>query len=240
MTCDRSEEGAGDARNLVGTDLGGRRGDPHGRIRVSVQCRAGSAGAAAHSLGLTPGRARQASLSADPTTFYPPNALCLKHDYVFPTSTTVTGTGLPASTPFSVEYHAKKATTAKGITTSSGGLSATVRDVSQPDGNYKMVAKAGTKSVSTIVYSSGDTCAVAHGKSSALDWSWQAVGFDAKTTANLLISGSVYESKVTNASGAFTFHFVKACPGTGTLELSFQGYFGGELYTFGSGTVDCT
>jgi hypothetical protein len=191
------------------------------------------------SLGLDHYALARPALSADPSTFYPPNALCLKHDYVFPTSATVTGTGLPATTDFSVEYHAKKATTAKGVTTSEGGLSATVHDVSQPDGSYKMVAKAGTKTAATTVYSSGDTCAIAHGKSAALHWSWQAVGFDANTTANLLISGSVYESKVTNASGALTSNFVKACPRTGTLELSFQGYFGGELFTFGSGTVDC-
>jgi hypothetical protein len=197
-------------------------------------------GGGSPSLGVDRAALAKPALSADPTTIYPPNELCLKHDYVFPTSTTVTGTGLPATTAFSVEYHDRKATIATGVTTSKGALTATVHDVSQPDGNYKMVAKAGTKTATTPVYSSGDTCAIAHGKSAALHWSWQAVGFDAKTTANLLISGSFYESKVTNASGAFTFYFVKACPSTGTLDLSFQGYIGGELYTFGSGSLDCS
>ena len=70
---------------------------------------------------------RAASLSANPTVMYPPNALCTKYGYSFANSTTVTGTSFPKSKEFTVVYNHKKGTTATGTTTSAGGFTATSR-----------------------------------------------------------------------------------------------------------------
>ena len=199
--------------------------------------RAGGAGPAVRAMAVSP--AAKATLSANPTTFYPPNALCAAHGFNFANTTTATGTAFPASTAYKVEYNGKKATAVTGTTSTSGGFTATVKDVSQPYGTYLLRAKAGTTSRSTPVLSDGDTCAYAHGPTTGLSWHWQGVGFDASTTASLLLSGAVYESTTTSNLGAFNLRFVKACPSTGSLPVSFQGYFGGTQYTFGSGSISC-
>ena len=206
----------------------------------------GTGAGAARAAGTAPlvraasiGTQGKASLSANPTVVYPPNALCKANGFTFANSTAATGTAFPAATAYTVVYNSKKATTATGTTSGSGGFTATVNDVSQPYGLYKLRATAGTTVRSAPVTNDGDTCAFAKGPTTGLSWHWQGVGFDAKTTASILVSGAVYESATTSALGAFNLRFVKACPGTGSLTLAFQGYFGGTRYTFGSGTLGC-
>jgi len=176
------------------------------------------------------------SLTANPTVFDPPNALCTTLGYTFPNSTAVTGTNFPASTAFTLRYHGRLS--ASGTTSGTGGISATVSDFSQPDGYYLLRAVAGTVRKRTSVYSSGDTCAHERG-STTLYWKWQGVGFDANTSASILLSGVVYDTTTTSAKGAFRISFAKACPSKGTHPITFQGYFGGVQQTFGSGSVSC-
>ena len=70
-----------------------------------------------------------------------------------------------------------------------------------------MIAKSATKKASTPVDSSGDTCAYATGKTSALKWAWQGVGFDKASTADLLLDGAVYRSTQTSSLGGFNLKF---------------------------------
>ncbi|MHB1583167.1 MAG: hypothetical protein ACYCU7_00115 [Acidimicrobiales bacterium] len=168
--------------------------------------------------------------------FDPPNALCTRLGYSFPNSTAVTGANFAASTAFTIHYHGRLS--ASGTTSSSGAISATVNDFSQPDGYYPLRAVAGTTRKGISMYSSGDTCAHEYG-STTLHWVWQGVGFDANTSASILLSGVVYDTTTTNTKGAFRIKFVKACPSKGSHPVTFQGYFGGILETFGSGNVTC-
>lgn len=180
--------------------------------------------------------ATRPSLSTSPTVFDPPNALCTSIGYTFPNSTAVTGTNFAPSTAFTVRYHGRLS--ASGTTSGSGGISATVDDFSQPDGYYPMRAVAGATRKGISMYSSGDTCANERGHTT-MHWRWQGVGFDANTSASLLLSGAVVQTTTTDTKGAFRLSFVTTCTSRGNQKITFQGYFGGVLETFGTGHVWC-
>jgi hypothetical protein len=180
----------------------------------------------------------KASITATPAAIYAPTPLCQGSSH--PTSATVTGTGFPASTPYTVTYNAKKPTTVTGTTTATGAFTASIANVDQPDGYYPVKARAGAASALTWVATNGYTCVTAKGTPNALNWKWQGAGFDAATTANMLMSGSVYYSTKTGTNGAFNVAFTAACPGQGNLPIDFQVTVQGKQQTINAGTLDCS
>jgi hypothetical protein len=178
------------------------------------------------------------AITASPAAIYAPTSLCPGSSH--PSATTITGTGFPPSTTFSVTYNGRKATTVTGTTSVTGGFTATLDNVDQPDGYYKVQAQAGAASAVTYVTTNGYTCVTGSGTPSALNWKWQGAGFDANTAASMLVSGTVYHSATTGANGAFNLKFTAACPGKGNLQVSFQAYLQGKQVTFGAGTFSCS
>jgi hypothetical protein len=181
--------------------------------------------------------AAKASITASPAAVYAPTPLCQGSSH--PTSTVVTGTGFPASTAYTVTYNGRKSTTVTGTTSATGGFTATVADVDQPDGYYPVKARAGAASAITWVTTNGFTCVTGNGTPDALHWKWQGAGFDAGSTVNMLLSGSVYHSTTAGDNGAFYVAFTAACPGQGNLPVSFRAYQQGRRQTISAGTLDC-
>ncbi|HEY3956334.1 MAG TPA: hypothetical protein VGM53_23440 [Streptosporangiaceae bacterium] len=180
----------------------------------------------------------KASITVKPSAIYAPTSLCPGSSH--PTSTVITGTGFPASAAYTVTYNGKTATRVTGTTSASGGFTATLTNVAQPDGYYQVKARAGTVSAATWVSTNGYTCVTGQGTLNALHWKWQGAGFDASTAAVMLISGSVYHSTTTSANGAFYVKFTAPCPAKGKLPMSFQVYAQGKKQTISAGSLDCT
>jgi hypothetical protein len=180
----------------------------------------------------------KAAITAKPTAIYAPTPLCPGSSH--PTSTTITGTGFPASTAYTVTYNKNPAATATGTTSATGGFTATLNNVAQPDGYYLVKAVAGTASATTWVSTNGYTCVTGHGTLNALHWKWQGAGFDASTAAVMLISGKTYHSTTTGSDGAFYVKFTAPCPAQGTLPMSFRVYAQGKKQTISAGTLNCT
>jgi hypothetical protein len=178
-----------------------------------------------------------ASITASPVTMYAPTSLCPGNSH--PTSTVVTGAGFPADTAYTVTYNGKKSTTVTGTTSATGGFTATIGNVDQPDGYYPVKARAGTATAITWVATNGYTCVTGNGTPNALRWKWQGAGFDAGRAVNMLISGSVYYSANTGSNGAFYVTFTAACPGQGNLPISFQAYLQRKQQTISAGTLNC-
>lgn len=198
----------------------------------------GGASAAAASSTAGTGSAAKPAITAKPSAIYVPTSLCPGSSH--PTSTVITGTGFPASTAYTVTYNGDSATKVAGTTSASGGFTATLANVAQPDGFYQVKARAGTVSAATWVSTNGYTCVTARGTLNALDWKWQGAGFDASTAAVMLISGRAYHSTTTAANGAFYVRFTAPCPAKGSLPMSFQVYAQGKKQTISAGTLNCT
>ena len=210
------------------------------RIRVitpAIVIAAATLGVGSASAALASSTTR-ASISAKPDAIYAPTSLCPGSSH--PTSTTITGTGFPASTAYTVTYNRKTATTVTGTTSASGGFTATLNNVAQPDGFYLVKAVAGSVSATTWVSTNGYTCVTGQGTLNELHWKWQGAGFDASTAAAMLISGSVYHSTTTGSNGSFYVKFTAPCPAQGKLPMSFQVYSQGKKQTINVGTLDCT
>jgi hypothetical protein len=198
-----------------------------------------STGTASAAVTKTPAKApAKAAINASPAAIYAPTSLCPGSSH--PTAATITGTGFPASTAYTVTYNGRPATTVTGTTSASGGFTATLNNVDQPDGYYKVKAQAGTASAVTYVTTNGYTCVTGSGTATKLNWKWQGAGFDANTSASMLVSGKVYYATTTGSNGAFNVTFTAACPGSGNLPVSFQAYLQGQQETFGAGTFDCS
>ena len=127
-----------------------------------------------------------------------------------------------------------------GTTSASGGFTATLTNIAQPDGYYQVKARAGAVSAATWVSTNGYTCVTGRGTLNALHWKWQGAGFDASTAAVMLISGRVYHSTTTGSNGAFYVTFTAPCPAKGSLPMSFQVYAQGKKQTISAGTLNCT
>jgi hypothetical protein len=181
--------------------------------------------------------AAKASITAKPVAIYAPTSLCPGSSH--PTATTITGTGFPASTAYTVTYNGQAGTTVTGTTSTKGGFTATLGNVAQPDGYYQVKAKAGSASATTWVSTNGYTCVTGQGTVNALHWKWQGAGFDASTAATMLISGSTYYSTTTGSNGAFNVKFTAPCPAQGNLPMSFQIYTQGKKQTITAGTLNC-
>jgi hypothetical protein len=180
----------------------------------------------------------KAAITAKPAAIYAPTSLCPGSSH--PTSTVITGTGFPASTAYTVTYNGLAGTTVTGTTSATGGFTATINNVDQPDGYYPVKAKAGSASATTWASTNGYTCVTGQGTVSALHWKWQGAGFDANTAATMLISGSVYYSTTTGSNGAFNVKFTAQCPDQGNLPMSFQVYTQGKKQTISAGTLNCS
>jgi hypothetical protein len=180
----------------------------------------------------------KASVTAKPSAIYAPTSLCPGSSH--PTSTVITGTGFPASTAYTVTYNGMTATKVTGTTSASGGFTATLTNIAQPDGYYQVKARAGAVSAATWVSTNGYTCVTGRGTLNALHWKWQGAGFDASTAAVMLISGSAYHSIATGTNGAFYVKFTAPCPAKGNLPMSFQVYAQGKKQTISAGTLNCT
>jgi hypothetical protein len=177
------------------------------------------------------------TLSANPTSMWPPSALCSAVGLSLPTSTGLTGIQFPASAAFTVTYHGHRVAT--GTTTTRGRLTATASDFSQPDGTYNMVAVASMKKAATPVYSGGDSCWESTGTASSMTFKWQVQGFDPATTAEFIVNNAVFETATTSSKGAAFVKFTKACPGTGTFNVDVKGIFAGVPDEFGAGSFNC-
>jgi hypothetical protein len=199
---------------------------------------AGHASAAVAGSATVTGSITKASIAVKPSAIYAPTSLCPGSSH--PTATTVTGKGFPASTAYTVTYNGNTATAVTGTTSATGGFTATLSNVDQPDGYYLVKAVAGAVKATTWVSTNGYTCVTGRGTLSALHWKWQGAGFDASTPAVMLISGSVYHSTRTGSNGAFYVKFTAPCPDQGTLPMSFQVYTQGKKQTISAGTLDCT
>jgi hypothetical protein len=197
-----------------------------------------STGTAFAAVAKAPAKTPKPAITASPAAIYAPTSLCPGSSH--PVTATITGTGFPASTAYKVIYNGNQGTTVTGTTSASGGFTATLANVDQPDGYYKVKAQAGTVSAVTYVTTNGYTCVAGSGTAKKLTWKWQAAGFDANTATNMLVSGKLYHSTTTAGNGAFNVTFTAACPGSGNLPVSFQAYLQGEQKTFGAGTFDCS
>jgi hypothetical protein len=206
-------------------------------VAVAVLTTGGASAAAASPAAATSSAAKPA-ITAKPSAIYAPTSLCPGSSH--PTSTVITGTGFPASAAYTVTYNGKTATRVTGTTSASGGFTATLTNVAQPDGYYQVKARAGTVSAATWVSTNGYTCVTGQGTLNALHWKWQGAGFDASTAAVMLISGSVYHSTTTAANGAFDVRFTAPCPAKGKLPMSFQVYAQGKKQTISAGSLGCT
>jgi hypothetical protein len=206
-------------------------------IAPAIAIAAATLGAGSASAAVA-GSTAKAAITAKPTAIYAPTSLCPGSSH--PTSATITGKGFPASTAYTVTYNKNQATAVTGTTSASGGFTATISNVAQPDGYYLVKAVAGAVSATTWVSTNGYTCVTGQGTLNQLHWKWQGAGFDASTAATMLISGKTYHSTATGSNGSFYVKFTAPCPAQGKLPMAFQVYTQGKKQTISAGTLNCT
>src|SRR5579862_5481638 len=108
---------------------------------IVVTATAFSTGTATAAVAGAPAKAApKPAITASPAAMYAPTPMCPGASH--PTLTTITGAGFPASTAYTVVYNGVKATKVTGTTSASGGFTATLTNVAQPDGYYKVKAVA--------------------------------------------------------------------------------------------------
>jgi hypothetical protein len=145
-----------------------------------------------------------------------------------PTSLSLQAWGLPASTPYTVDWlytrtNSPNTTVASGNTTASGQLSTSFHIPAGPGGPYEVIVFTSGPGPTATFYSDTYSCFTYSEVQGSLDWNWDGVGWDANSTVDLNLAGGVYEQAIANEQGSIGGEFSKPCLPPGTYPGTITG-----------------